>query len=157
MRKWDFFIFILLAFFCEATFLNYFKIFNVAPQLVLSLVVLASLFRQERLALGTAVFAGMLKDLLNIQAFGLNTILFPLWSFAVIRLSKKISLDNNFSRVALVCIIVFLQDSVVNLIDFTLNKSAVSLGLFLRITFLDCLYTSAVLPLLLRIIRPAIS
>lgn len=157
MKRWVFFVFALIAVFLETTFLNYFKVFNVKPNLVLSLVVLASLYLDLRLSLALAIFSGILKDVFIIGSVGINTLLFPLWSFAVIKLSREISLDNNYLRLGLVFIIAVLHDIAASLILFSLEvKSVVALGVFLRITILESLYTAAVFPLVSRIIRPAL-
>lgn len=155
MKRWVFFVFALIAVFLETAFLNYFKVFNVKPNLVLSLVVLGSLYLDLRLSLALAIFSGILKDVFVIGSVGINTLLFPLWSFAAIKLSREISLDNNYLRLGLVFIIVFLHDIAASLILFSLEvKAVVALGMFLRITILESLYTAAVFPLVSRIIRP---
>ncbi len=156
MRKWNFFIFVLIAGLLEATFLNYLKIFNVKPNLILCLVVLASLYLDRGKSLGLACFSGILKDIFSIQFFGINTLLFPFWSFTIIKLSKKISLDNDFICATLIFITVIAHNIAATLIFISLNKAVVPWGIFLRITFLESLYTTAVFPLVSKAIKSAL-
>lgn len=156
MRKWNFFIFVLIAGLLEATFLNYFKIFNVKPNLILSLIVIASLYLDRGESLALACFSGILKDIFSIQVFGINTLLFTLWSFTIIKLSRQIPLDSNYIRLGLIFIIVIIHDIAATLILLSLNKAVVPWGIYLRITFLESLYTLAVFPLLFRVVKPAL-
>ncbi len=68
------------------------------------------------------------------------------------KLSKKISLDNNYIRMALIFIIANLNEAIVILISFFLGNF-IYWGAFLRTAFIGSLYTAFVLPLVLRIIR----
>lgn len=156
-KKLLFFIFVLIAALLEATVLNYFKLFNVKPNLILCLVVSASLYLDRGKSLGLACFSGILKDIFSIQFFGFNTLLFPFWSFTIIKLSKKISLDNNFIRATLIFITVVAHDIATTLMLLSLNKAVVPWGIFLRITFLESLYTTAVFPLVFKVTEPALS
>jgi rod shape-determining protein MreD len=65
----------------QVTFLNYFRIFGVKPDLLLVAVVIAGLFLETRAAIIFGMFAGIFKDVFRVNAFGLNVILFSLWGF----------------------------------------------------------------------------
>jgi hypothetical protein len=82
----------------------------------------------------------------------LNTILFFLWSILIIKLSRKISFDNNYVRLVFIFIIAILNNIVSRLI-FIFLGNLVSLGLFLRITFIESLYTALIFPLALKFAR----
>lgn len=148
MRKWIFLLVITILAIFQVTLLDYFKIFGVKPDLLLISIVIISLCPlKPRWILFFSIFAGILKDALTISTFGINTLLFPLWSLLIIRLSKKISLDNNFIRALLIYIISVFNSIMMKFIFLSLGKS-ILLGIFLRITFLESLYTALVLPLL---------
>lgn len=149
-RKWIFLVIIVILSIFQVTILDYFKIFDARADLFLVSIMVVSLNFGLKWALSLSIFAGILKDALSINTFGINTLLFPLWSFLIIKLSKKISLDNNFIVLAVLCIIVILNDIITRLI-FSFFGHFVPMGIFLRITFLESLYTTLVLFLVLRI------
>jgi cell shape-determining protein MreD len=115
--------------------LDYIKIFNTKPDLLLVIVCLSSLFLNLRGALVLSVFAGLFKDAFLIGTFGLNVI------------------DSNLLRMCLVFIIVALHNTIYGLINIY-SGNFIPLGIFLRIVSVGSLYTSVVSPLLFRIIKP---
>ena len=140
----------------QTTILNCVTIFNVKPDLLLSSVIIASLFFKPQWAIPLSIFAGILKDIFSVNVFGLNSILFFLWSFLIIKLSRKISFDSNYVRLVLVFIIAILNNIITRLI-FLFLGNFISLGLFLRITFIESLYTALIFPLALRFTRNLLS
>ncbi len=138
-------IFVLL----EATVLNCVNVFNVQPDLLLACVIIASLFLEPAWAIFLSIFAGILKDIFSVNAFGMNTIFFFLWSLLIVRLSRKITFESNYIRLALVFIIVMLNNIVIRLV-FLFLGNFISWGIFLRITFIESLYTALIFPLVLK-------
>ncbi len=94
MKKWVFFLNILFFGLLQATFFNYFTIFGVKPDLILILVMIASLTFNLREAFAIAIFSGIFKDIFIANKFGIYVLLFPVWSLVIFRLSKKITLDS---------------------------------------------------------------
>jgi len=139
-------IFVLL----EATVLNCVNVFNVKPDLLLACVIIASLFLEPAWAIFLSIFAGILKDIFSVNAFGMNTILFFLWSLLIVRLSRKITFESNYIRLALVFIIAVLNNIVIRLV-FLFLGNFISWGIFLRITFIESLYTALIFPLVLKL------
>jgi len=133
----------------QATILNYVNIFNVKPDLLLISVIIASLYFEPLWAMSLSIFAGVLKDIFSVNVFGMNTIPFFLWSFLIIKLSGKISFDSNYVRSVFIFIIAILNNIITRLI-FLFLGNFISLGLFLRITFIESLYTALIFPLALK-------
>lgn len=133
----------------QATVLNYVNIFNVKPDLLLISVIIASLFFEPVWAIFLSLFAGILKDIFSVNAFGLNSLLFFLWSFLIIKLSRKIIFDSNYIRLALIFVVAILNNIIVRL-TFLFLGNFISLGLFLRVTFIESLYTALIFPLALK-------
>lgn len=150
-----FLIIIILAGLLQATFLNYINVFNGRPNLFIISVLIASLFFKLRWAIFLSIFSGILKDALSQNSFGINTLLFPLWSFLLMRLSKEIPLDNNFIRAVSVFILVAINDIIAMVILLFLG-TPVNWGVFLRIVSIDSLYTASVLPLVFKVVMPAL-
>lgn len=150
MKKLIFIFTIIIFAIFEVTILDYFKIFNVKPNILLILVVGLSLSFELRWAIFFSALCGILKDIFSINTFGINTLLFPLWGFLTIELSKKISIDNNFIRIIIIFIIAVLNNIITRLILSYLGK-LIPVGIFLRITFSESLYTALILPLIFKI------
>jgi rod shape-determining protein MreD len=155
VKKYIFLLIIIGLAMFQVTILDYFKIFSVKPDLLLISAVICALFFKFRLALLLGVFAGILKDIFGGYNFGVNTLLFTLWTFLVIKLSKKISLDNNFIRMLLIFIIAIFENIIHRLIMLS-SGGSIPPGIFLRIAILSSFYTACLLPLMLRIIRPVL-
>ena len=156
MKNFIFIAAIIIFALLQTTILNCVNIFNVKPDLLLSSVIIASLFFKPQWAISLSIFAGILKDIFSVNVFGLNSILFFLWSFLIIKLSRKISFDSNYVRLVLVFIIAILNNIITRLI-FLFLGNFISLGLFLRITFIESLYTALILPLALKFARNLLS
>lgn len=139
----------------QATLLDSFELFGVKPNLLLIGIVMVSLIFDLKWAFALGIFAGILKDTLGLNMFGIDTLLFPLWIFLVIRLSKKISLDDNLISALLVFVVSVLHNIISRSISFALGNSVAPLVVFLRIAFLESLYTAAIMPLVFKFARPA--
>ncbi len=149
MKKLIFISVIIIFVLLEATVLNCVNVFNVKPDLLLACVIIASLFLEPAWAIFLSIFAGILKDIFSVNAFGMNTIFFFLWSLLIVRLSRKITFESNYIRLALVFIIVMLNNIVIRLV-FLFLGNFISWGIFLRITFIESLYTALIFPLVLK-------
>jgi len=156
MRNWIFLIAIVILGLIQVTILNYVKIFNIKPDLLLISLLLSSLFFEMKWAFILGVFAGILKDIFTIDAFGTNTLLFALWAYLIVKLSKKISIDNNYIRVPLMFIITLFTSIITRLILLT-QGNAIPFGITLRIMFLEPLYTALIFPLVLKYTQPILS
>ena len=156
LRNWLFLAFLILLGLVQATLLNNFRIFGVKPDFLLIAIVIASTFFKLEKILILAVFAGILKDSLSTNVFGVNTLLFPFWSYLTRVLSGKINLDNNLSYTVLILAIGILNG--ITRLTFASLGSAlfIPFGVFLRIIFLESLYGAIAAPLIFEIIKPAL-
>lgn len=146
-----FFAFIIVAFALLQTSI---LIFDAKADFLLISVLMASLFFEWRPALLLSILAGILKDIFSAHTFGISAALFPLWSLLIIKLSKKVPLDNNYILMALIFIIANVNDiTVIGILLFLGNF--IYWGSFLRTAFIGSLYTTLILPLALKIIRRA--
>jgi len=152
MTKKSFLLIALISGIFQVTILHYLRIFSVKPDLLLICVVLAGLFFEFKWAVFFSIFAGLFKDIFVVSTFGINTLFFPLWSFLIIRVSKKISLDSDYIRALLIFLIVIINDIVTRLLLLYFGNF-ISFGVFLRITFLEGLYTAAVSLLIFKAVK----
>jgi len=144
--------FIFICVILQITIIPYFKIFGIKPDLILSSVVIVSLSCDLKLALALSIFAGAFKDIFGANTFAINSLVSGLWSLLVIKLSRRIAIDINLSRAGLIFVIAILNAFVVR-IFFWYSGTYVPLGIFLRISFLDSLYTALVSLLVFRVLK----
>lgn len=149
MKKLYFFLIIFACALLQVTIVDYFKVFSVKPDLILISMVIVNLLLERRWAFILSIFAGSLKDIFYVSAFGTNTLLFALWSFLIIKLSRKISLENIYLRAALMFVVVFASD--------ILARPPVPAGIFLRVAFLEAVYAAILFPLVYKAVRPLAS
>jgi len=157
MKKWIFFILVLAAVLLEATVLNSFRLFYAKPALVFTCVVLSAFYLDLGPALLLALFAGILQDIFSASLYGIHTLLYPVWTYLIIKVTAKMSLENDYLRMGLAAIFLLIYDIFARLVLISLGKPALALGIFLRITFFELFYTSAVFLLLSKFIRPTVS
>lgn len=144
------FSFILIAcLWVQLTFVDYFKIFGIKPDLILAGVIIANLILEFRWALLLSLCAGVLKDSFETGALGINTLTFVLWGILIRKSLSKVSLYNDALRSILALIIAVFHNIITGLLLIYAGKE-VSLGHFLRITFLASLYTVLIFLLLFK-------
>lgn len=152
MKKKTAFLSLIILAILQATIFNYFRIFQVKPDLLLISVVFIGLSAWElRWVLFFAILAGAFKDIFTANTFGINTLLFPLWGFLIMKLAKKVSLEGWYIRAGLVFVTVVLNVIVARAINLSLGNY-IPTGIFLRVTFWESLYTLAVSLLIFRFI-----
>lgn len=134
--------------------MNSIAVFNVKPDIFLITAVIASLLFNLRWALFFSIFAGTFKDIFSAAGFGVNTLLFPLWCFVILRLKKEMPLDYGIIRLILIFMITFFHNLITGLTLICLGNF-IPLGIFLRIVCIGSIYTAAVLPLVFKIFKPA--
>jgi len=137
----------------QVIILDYFKIFGVKPDLLLISAVIASLVFEFKWAFILSLFAGLFKDVFGATTFGINTLLFALWSFLIVRLNKEITIDYNFIRMVLIFIVCLLHNTITGLIFIYLGNF-IPLGIFLRIVSVGSIYTALISLLVLKLSEP---
>jgi rod shape-determining protein MreD len=135
--------------------LNYFRLFNIKPDLLLACVILAAFYFELRQALFLSVFSGLLKDVCGIGPGYLNTVLFVLLCYSIARLSRKISLEHKVFFTVGVFLIVFIYATTVRVVLLFFGEYIPWL-IFLRIAFIESFYTALVFPLLCKLLMPVL-
>lgn len=153
MRREFFLILIFALSLFQLTILDYFKVFGAKPDFLLVATVMASLFFPFRWAIFFSLLCGILKDAFNVTPFGIYTLLFPLWSITIIKLSKEIALDNSHIYVALIAGIVIVDAVIIRFILLFFGSAVASLGIFLRLSLLESIYTALISPLLFKLTK----
>ena len=143
-----FFILVLV----ELTCLHYLGVFQVKPDLFLLFVFISALFFPLRWSISMAVLAGVFKDALGMGSFGINIVLFSLWSILIKEICHEISIDDNLTRMLFIFVIALVHNIINGLVAVYLG-SFIPLGIFLRIVLLGSLYTALLLPLILKLTK----
>lgn len=144
-----FFIGIVLLGALQVTVFDSVRVFNVKPDLFLLGAVSSALLLEAPWAMSLSAFAGAYKGILGSSGAGQSSILFVLWSFLIIQLSRKMTLERTLIRVILVFVVALLHAAVTRLIAF-FGGSSISFGITVRVMFLEPVYTASLMPLLMR-------
>ena len=150
MKKTSLFLIIILLVALQATIFNFLKLWQVKPELLLLCMVIISLYFDLKWSLIFSLLLGLLKDVFSGPGFGFNTIFFPLASFLIIYISKKVPLENNLLRLLIVLIAVLLHS-----ILAAFFYGHLALGIFLRITILEAFLTGVIAYVIFRMLRCA--
>lgn len=145
-------VFTIILVILQVTVIDYFKIFNVKPDLILIAVFIAAIFLELKPALGIGLLAGVLKDVFISSTLGFSAALFPFWVFLIAELIKRVSIEDNISRILLLFVVALLNNIISGLV-LAYSIGFLSIGIFLRITFLASVYTVLIFSLILRGIK----
>ncbi len=154
-RKKNFIFLILFFTLLQVSLLHYFRVFGAKPDLFLICVVIASLYFEVEYALAMSLLCGILKDTFSIGPFGINTFFLPVLSFLVMKLSRKVVLDNTPVLCAAAFLITFFYD-IVSRIALGYLGTAIPFWTFLRISLFESLYTALIFPLAFRLIKKTV-
>ncbi|MDD5596089.1 MAG: rod shape-determining protein MreD [Candidatus Omnitrophica bacterium] len=152
MKKRIFFLVIIIFALFQATILDFFKIWNVKPDLLLACAVFSGLFFELKYALLFGLWSGFLKDALSLNTLALNIFYFPALAFLTNRLAKKIPIETIPIRMVLIFVSVVLV-SLLNKFFQSSGENYITWGIYFRVTLLESLYTALVSSLIFKIMR----
>ena len=122
------------------------------PDLLLIFVIAAVFFLDFKLALVISILCGLFKDVFMPAGFGLNTILFGIWCYAISKLSLQISTEPDIIRSGLVLAAALLNNIISGLVSVN-SGALIPAGIFLRSLIIPSLYTAALSPLVFKLTR----
>lgn len=155
MKERQFFYIVAACCLVQASVLNIFRVFAVKPDLIFICVAASAFFLPARRALCVSILCGLFKDIFGAGKFGMNVFFLCAWCVLIIKLSKEISVEDNYIFAALIFILVLINDIAMWLALFYLGN-AIPAGIFLRITILEALYTALVSPFIFKSVKPVI-
>ncbi len=136
----------------QITWPGFLTFFNARPDLLLILAVSAVFYLDFKVALVFGIFCGLLKDTFLPQDSGINTILFGIYCYAAYRLSRQISTEHDFIRLALILAIALLNNIISGLQTVNLGN-IIPAGIFLRNLIIPSVYTALVVPLVFKLTK----
>ena len=154
MSKIIFILSILILTSIQLTLVNVFRVFGIAPNLLLISIVIAGISFELHWAVGLGIMAGFISDIFFVNSFGMNVILYPFWVYLIAILSRKIFIDSNFICIGLMLGIALLHNTAVFILVALFKHSLPAPGICLRIVLLEPLYTAAIFPLVFKVVRP---
>ncbi|MDD5128196.1 MAG: rod shape-determining protein MreD [Candidatus Omnitrophica bacterium] len=150
MKKFLIFLSLIILTTLQLSWPQALSIFNIKPDILLVFAVSSVFYFNFRVALITAIFAGLLKDAFLPFGSAINTLTFSIWSYLSFRLSSQISTENNYIRLAIILIVAMLNNLVLGI--YSLNSgNFIPAGIFLRNLVISSLYTAAVAPLIFKL------
>lgn len=152
MKKWPFLVIAIILATFQLVWPVFLSFFNCKPDLLLTLAVVLIFYLDLKAALIFAVFCGLLKDVFLPSPLALNTILFPLWSFLIYRLSSQISTEDDYMRLAIVLAVSLLNNIIVGLQSIN-SGNIIAPFIFLRNLIIPPVYTAALSPLVFKLVK----
>jgi rod shape-determining protein MreD len=151
-RKNNFILLMFLFALLQVTLLPHLRFFGTKPDLFMICVVVSSLYFDVESALLMSLLCGILKDIFSINVFGLNTFLMPVFSFLLMKVSRKLALDDTPVLCAAIFFTAFLY-AIASKIALGYLGTVVPFWAFLRISLVESLYTAVIFPLVFRLIK----
>lgn len=152
MKKWFILLIIILLATVQLDWPVFLNFFYCKPDLLLILAVVSVFYFDFKFALVLAVLAGLVKDAFLPQTFAVNTVLFTIWSFFVYRLSRQISTEHNYVRLAIVLIVAVFNNIIIGLQSLN-SGNIIPAGIFLRNIIISSVYTAALSPLVFKLTK----
>jgi rod shape-determining protein MreD len=152
MKKWFFLLTIIALATLQLTWPGFLTFFNARPDLLLIFVIAAVFYLDFKVALALSILCGLFKDVFLPGSFGINTILFPAWCYAIWRLGRQISTELYFIRPALVLTTALLNNIISGLQSVNLG-GIIPPGIFLLNLIIPSVYTAALSPLIFKLTK----
>ena len=152
MKKWVLLLTIIALVTLQLTWPGFLTFFNARPDLLLIFVIAAVFYLDFKVALALIILCGLLKDVFLPGSFGINTILFTAWCYAICRLCRQISTELDFIRLAIVLTTALLNNIISGLQSVNLG-GIIPPGIFLLNLIIPSVYTAALSPLIFKLTK----
>jgi len=153
MKKWLLILFTLIVLATlQISWPSALNFFRIKPDLLLAFVISLVFYFNFKIALVSAILAGLFKDAFLPAPMAINTILFSLWSYLTFRLSSQVSTDNNYVRLIIILIIALLNNASLGMLSLN-SGSYIPAGIFLRNLFISSFYTVVLSPFIFKLTK----
>jgi rod shape-determining protein MreD len=130
--------------------------FHCKPDLLLIFMAALVFFTDFKTALIFGILAGLLKDVFLPWPLAINTICFGIWSYLIYRLSRQISTEEIYVRLAIVLGVALFNNFVLGLYSIATGV-IVPPAIFLRNLIIISVYTTLLSPLILKFTKKIVS
>jgi rod shape-determining protein MreD len=124
--------------------------FSCKPDLLLIFAVSLVFYTDFKTAIFFSILAGLAKDLFLPWPLPINTIYFSIWSYLVYRISRQISTENDYVRLAIVLVGALFNNFIVGLFSVS-SGNILPPGIFLRNLIIISGYTTLLSPLVFKL------
>lgn len=152
MKKWLLLAVAMVLAVLQLSWPEFLVFFHARPDLLLIFVAAAVFYLDFKIALVFAIICGLLKDAFLPGDFGINTVLFSFWCYAIWKLGRQISTEQTIVRLAIVFITAFLNNIISGVQSVNLGNF-IPAGIFLRNLIIPSLYTAALSPLVFKLTK----
>jgi rod shape-determining protein MreD len=152
MKRILFFLAIIVLATLELNWPSFLNFFYCKPDLLLIFMVALVFFTDFKTALIFGILAGLAKDVFLPASWGINTICFSIWSYLLYRLSRQISAEENYVRLAIVLAVALLNNFVIGL-QSVAPGNIMPPGIFLRNLIIISVYTTLLSPLIFKLTK----
>lgn len=149
------YLLLISALFLQLVALDYIKIFATKPDLMLLLVIFYGLFFGSSIGIETGFIAGLLKDILSVDIFGINTLTLAATGLAAGILSSKFSKESRATQTVLVfsfsifsMLMHYIYSSFISNITY-INLSEYVLRLMIPVSLYTSLVSMIIFPVLM--------
>ncbi|HNW39924.1 MAG TPA: rod shape-determining protein MreD [Candidatus Omnitrophota bacterium] len=136
----------------ELSWPHWLDFFHCQPDLLLIFMVAIVFYADFKTALAFGVAAGLAKDIFLPWNFAINTVSFGVWSYLIFRLSRQISTDEHYVRLAIVLVAAILNNAVIG-IQSVASGNIISPSIFLRNLIIVSVYTTLLAPLIFKLTK----
>lgn len=152
MKKFNFLLAIVVLATVELNWPNFLNFFYCKPDLLLIFMVALVFYSDFKTALIFGILAGLVKDVFLPWAQAINTVCFSIFSYAVYRLSRQISTEEDYLLWAIVLVVALLNNFIIGLQSAT-TGNIIPPGIFLRNLIIASVYTTALSPIIFKLTK----
>jgi len=152
MKKLLFLLVIVVLATLELVWPSFLNFFSCKPDLLLVFTVALVFYTDFRTALLLGALCGLTKDAFLPWGPAINALCFSLWSYAVHRISRQISTEENYVRLGIVLVVSLFNNLVIGLYSLT-SGIMLPAGIFLRNLILISIYTVIISPLIFKLTK----
>jgi rod shape-determining protein MreD len=122
------------------------------PDLLLIFMVALVFYTDFKTALIFSIICGLAKDVFLPGALAINTVCFSIWSYLIFRLSRQISTEEDYIRLAIILVTALLNNLIIGLQSVVIGN-IMPPGIFLRNLIVVSVYTSLLSPLIFKLTK----
>ena len=146
-----FFAFIIFTL-LELLWPNFLCFFSCKPDWLLVFAVSLTFYSDFKIALSFGILSGFVKDAFLPWNWPINTFCFALWIYLIWRLSRQISTEENYVRLALISAAAVLNNLAIGLQGIVLGNLTPA-GIFMRNLIIISSYTTLISPLVFKLTK----
>jgi rod shape-determining protein MreD len=152
MRNFYLFLALIILATLELVWPKFLYFFYCKPDLLLIFAIALVFYADFKTSLALAILAGLVKDIFLPWSLAVNTICFGMLAYLVYRLSRQITIEEDYVRLAIILVAALLNNFVIGLQSVS-SGNIMPPGIFLRNLIIVSIYTTLVSPLVFKLTK----